>query len=293
MNPSKESVLLLASASLFLPGAVSLSAMPARAGNSTATSHRLSYRLAEVARLSVAQSRRTRRATRRSSTYRPPSTARIPRGPAIPGGRRGGCAMPANLGLTALAPQQHIGLTQSLQPMLAWFVPSTVPYGTTLQLYEYVEDSWTLISEQSLGQSHYGYTSYTLPTPLNVSSLYRWNVILSCDPSRPSSDRVAGAQFEIVSPPVGSAPTQTDALQQASRYAASGLWYDAVATLSTTEATTDQTAYLSDLLLSLSATEEADVEAASPQASPLQQIAEILSQQTSLAPSISNPTPLK
>lgn len=212
---------------------------------------------------------RTRRS--RSPRYRPPSTARMPQGPAIPGGRRGGCVMPAELGLTALSPQTHAGRTQSLQPTLAWFVPSEVPYETTLQLYKYVEGEWAIVEQRSLGQSRYGYAHHTLaPSPeLSAGHLYRWNIILACDPSRPSASQVASAQFEIVPVQVDVKTSSSSSLQMADSYLAAGLWYDAIAAISSLD-TPSQTTYLGQVLMEVSELEEAR----SPStASKLQQVA--------------------
>ena len=219
--------------------------------------------------------------------YRPPRTARLPQGPAIPGGRRGGCAMPANVNLTALSPQSHVGRTQSLQPTLAWFVPSEVSYELTLQLYEYGDNNWTKIDQRSLGQSRYGYMHYTLPSSLNLSTgnLYRWHIVLACDPSRPSASQVASAQFEIVPAQVSSATLENN-LQLAEQYSDVGLWYDAIAALSSQSDSSEvinrseATAYLSQFLLDAALLDEANT---SPPVlstpSPLRQIASLLTEE--------------
>ena len=216
--------------------------------------------------------------------YRPPRTARLPQGPAIPGGRRGGCAMPAGLGLTALSPQSHVGRTQSLQPTLAWFVPSEVPYEATFQLYRYDDGHWTLVDQRSLGQSRYGYMDYKLPaTPeLSAGNLYRWNIVLACDPSRPSASQAATAQFEIVPAQVSLDRSAISPLQLADKYSDAGLWYDAIAALSTHNFTAETTTYLSQLLLETALIDETN---ASPAAlltpSPLRRIARLLTEESS------------
>lgn len=220
--------------------------------------------------------------------YRPPRTARLPQGPAIPGGRRGGCAMPADVGLTALSPQGHVGRTQSLQPTLAWFVPSEVPYEMTLQLYKYADtknaQAWTLIEQRSLGQSQYGYMHHALSpnSELTVGNLYRWNIILTCDPSRPSASRVASAQFEIVPPQVEVDISTTSGLQLANRYLEAGLWYDAIAVISSSSPTPESTTYLSQLLLNVATLDETSLPLPSDSMpSPLRRIARLITEETS------------
>lgn len=195
--------------------------------------------------------------------------------------------MPADMTLTALAPQQHIGATQSSQPTLAWFVPTEATYDTLLQIYEYVDGNWRIVSEQNMGQSQYGYMDYRVPAALNLNAggLYRWQVVLFCDPNRPSRNQIAGAEFEIVGPTVlPQTPLENTAesslqarLSKVEQFLEAGLWYDAVDELSTPSLTEETTVYLSDLLLDLSIVEASVLGASEAEhVSPLQSVAAAL-----------------
>ncbi len=72
-----------------------------------------------------------------------------------------------------------------------------------------------------------------------------------CDPARPSRNRVDIAEFEVVSPPDNLELSGDTALTQAQKYAAAGLWYDAIALLIGLQLTPDASSYRETLLLSL------------------------------------------
>ncbi|MEL6937746.1 MAG: DUF928 domain-containing protein [Cyanobacteria bacterium J06598_1] len=194
--------------------------------------------------------------------YTPPRNPRTPRGPFIPAGRRTGCQGDLHSGLTAIAPQQQVGQTLSTRPTLTWYVASVTPYDVQLQLYEYTDSQWVSLSDVELGQNPPGYNSYTIPesATLTVGGLYRWNIVMVCDPARPSRNRVDIADFEVVSPPADLNLSGDSPLTQAQQYAAAGLWYDAITLLTNTQLTDSQLtpdalSYRQTLLLNLAAVE--------------------------------------
>ncbi|MEO1353504.1 MAG: DUF928 domain-containing protein [Cyanobacteria bacterium J06635_15] len=191
-----------------------------------------------------------------------PEGAEPYRGPNTSGGRRGGCDVQNNLDLMALAPQQYAGHTISTRPTLSWFVPDETAYPLRLQIYKHNGSGWEdVVEDLDIGPSQQGFMSYTLPAnlELEVGGWYRWHVVLICNPDRRSSDQVTGAEFEVVSQPAGFGAVQGDRVQQASQYAAAGLWYNAMALLSDTSLTSAEKAYRSQLLTELAEFENAAV----------------------------------
>lgn len=194
--------------------------------------------------------------------YTPPSDTRPPRGLFIPGGRRQGCRGVLHNGLTAIAPQTQVVPTFSIQPTLTWFVGDNAPYDITLQLYEYTGDQWVALKDVDLGPSQQGYSSYLLPdtTRLTVGGLYRWDIVMLCDPARPSRNIVNVAYFEVVRPPAGLEQSADTLLAQAQEYATAGFWYEAIALLTSAQPTPAAIDYRNALLRDLA---EAEVIAAS------------------------------
>ena len=209
-----------------------------------------------------------------TGAYTPPQDVRTPRGPFTAGGRRGDCEGLSGHGLTALAPQEHIGRTLSAQPTFTWYVPGATPYATEFQLYQYVEDEWLSLQDFSLPDSQQGYARFTLPDTisLSVGETYGWQVKLVCNPARPSRDQIVGASFEVVSPPADLANAQGTPLSLAQQYASAGFWYDAIALLAGPNLTESDTTYRKALLLDLASLEA--IEEASDFSDQLSHIAE-------------------
>lgn len=201
----------------------------------------------------------------RRRTYVPPTRSVAPRR-AISSATRsfGFCSDEANLvsgaatsaGMTAviaLAPQTHIGQTASTRPTLTWYIAEENPYPVQLQLYRYVSSNPTdteRVGFFDLGLSQPGWMTFTLPTslpPLNVGETYRWKMIVKCNDSQPSKNKIDEADLQVVSPPPGMEVTG-EPLQQAEQYVAAGLWYDAIAVLSQDPVSPAAVAYRSELV---------------------------------------------
>jgi len=166
--------------------------------------------------------------------YVPPTQPSAPRTPTTTTGRRGGCVGDQATSLTALAPQSHVGQTVSSRPAFAWYVPDTSSLPMEFYLYETIEDSNRLVYRAEMF-SVPGIMSLMLPEAepgLQVGQSYQWKVVLLCNPNRPSSALVVESQIDVVEM---SGELQTnlqrvsDRQERAELYAASGLWYDAVA----------------------------------------------------------------
>lgn len=146
-------------------------------------------------------------------------------------GRRGGCTGDAQISLTALAPQSHVGQTASTHPTFAWFVPDAQPYEIIFQLYEYGSSGSRNVIQEIPLQSSPGIMTLSLPKDkpgLSVGQRYGWRVVLLCNPNSPSSALVAGADIDVVQTP-GIFSDSIDPLERAKQYAEAGLWYDALA----------------------------------------------------------------
>ena len=163
-------------------------------------------------------------------------------------GPRGGCSAQSKTSLTALAPQSHIGKTMSNSPIVAWFVPDSESLPLEFSLYESEGNDEREIMRQNL-QSKPGIMSLSLPN-LEVGKRYRWQVVLICNPDRPSNSLVAEAIIELVAPSSAlkaKIEATNDSLTKANIYAESGFWYDALGeTLAETEDKKSE-----DLMLSL------------------------------------------
>lgn len=155
----------------------------------------------------------------------------------VGGGTRSGCELNAKQ-LTALAPENNLGLTQAAYPTLFFFVPQT----STPKTVEFVlrDDKNHLVYEKSFiktGSS--GIINVSLPQekslpPLNVDKNYRWYLSVICEPKNRAKDIVVSGWIRRVQPD----PMFLKKLEQtktsvdcADLYASAGLWQDALVTL--------------------------------------------------------------
>ncbi|MEM9216550.1 MAG: DUF928 domain-containing protein [Cyanobacteria bacterium P01_F01_bin.150] len=154
--------------------------------------------------------------------------------------RGGGCSAASTASLTALAPQSHIGQTASLQPTFVWFNPEAGPYTVEFRIAEYLpDDSLKVIYRHDFTSvdrmDASGISVFDLSeTDISLASdtVYRWQVILVCNPNRPSESLVTASDIEVVNLPNAldmELATKTESSDRANLYAESGLWYDALA----------------------------------------------------------------
>jgi uncharacterized protein DUF928 len=169
----------------------------------------------------------------------PPMPVYTPPKRGAPGGRIGGGSRGTQrdgFSLSVLAPD-HTGLTTDPQPTLYWFISSDLA-ATSVELTLMDPDGTQPLLENrvsppvktglhSIRLSEYG-------VRLKPGVPYRWFVALVVDPDRRSKDILAGGFVELVEPPAG-LPAQvakTDKKELPQLYAAAGLWYDAVGSIS-------------------------------------------------------------
>jgi hypothetical protein len=165
----------------------------------------------------------------------------VPRRPTYPTtatgstGTRSGCDDKAATSLTILAPQTVVGQTSSTHPTFAWYVPEGETRPLEFNLYEQDNHTQLKLIQRVEMQSTSRLMTYTLPQTqpgLIVGRQYLWQVLLLCNPERPSSALVDEASVEVVPLPAtvaASLQATRDRLQQAKQFAQAGLWYDALA----------------------------------------------------------------
>ncbi|NEP51393.1 MAG: DUF928 domain-containing protein [Moorea sp. SIO3C2] len=167
--------------------------------------------------------------------YKPPPEPSRPKTPTIISGTRGGCTKHGKAKLTTLAPQEHIGQTVSTHPTFAWFVPESESLPMKFQLYQVYQDDVNEnpqpiqnielkttpgIMTHSLSEDELG---------LSVGQRYRWQVVIICETSHPSSAIVAEAYIDVVqeSPDLKIAlAAATNPVDRSDIYAERGFWYD-------------------------------------------------------------------
>ena len=152
------------------------------------------------------------------------------------GSLRGGCASSNQLSLTALVPENKVGLTVSDYPTFFFYLPQT-----EAQLAEFIllDQSGNQIYKQTLTISNLsGTIGISIPAnknvpPLEVGKSYRWNFTVICDAQDRSSD-----QMEIgivprveLSADILRQLEKADPRQKTVIYAENGIWQDALSTL--------------------------------------------------------------
>ena len=166
--------------------------------------------------------------------YKPPSGIGAPSaGRRVGGGTRGtNKSVPI---LSVLAPG-HTGLTIREQPDLYWFASDVVTNPVELTLT--VEKGETPLLEKQLPiPTHAGVQRVRLSdygVKLVPGERYNWSIALVLDPKRRSKDVIAVGAIERVEranldPAALAASPTTDSFY---RFAADGLWYDAMMTIS-------------------------------------------------------------
>ena len=175
------------------------------------------------------------------------------------GGRGCGTTLPiaeSNLpSLILLAPQGNSKQTVSTRPTLAWFVRDVTPVAMEFRLYRQENNRYRLIKEIKDEQFKTAPGIMVLSLAQTTSELaigrYRWQVVLVCDRSHPSSNLFAESELEVVPLPADlktRLEKTRDRFSQASLYAQANFWYDA---LGTTIVPSDNNAALKDPRLSL------------------------------------------
>jgi hypothetical protein len=185
--------------------------------------------------------------------YNPPQDASAPSsGSRTSTGVRRGCLADAGA-MIIFAPHSYVGQTGSTRPTVSWFIPDQESFAMELRLYELARDgNRTLLEKLDLATTP-GLMQASLPVtqpPLEPGKQYLWQVVVLCNPNRPSSALVDEVVMEVV--PLAaeleaSLALATSPQERANLFAEGGLWYDALAQVA--EAQTPEAVAYRDLLL--------------------------------------------
>lgn len=171
--------------------------------------------------------------------YKPP-TLPGPVRTAGTGSRTMNCDMDKTATLLPLVPDGHIGQTVADRPPLLWYVSGAKSVEVSL-----VEPGVAKpIFEQTVKIQKPGIVQVNFPASapaLKPDKEYRWSVSVVCNPKRRTQD-IAYTQAFIKRLPLSAQLKQQLASAKSDRersqiYAEAGLWYDALATLATANAT--------------------------------------------------------
>lgn len=162
--------------------------------------------------------------------YKPP-LRRAPGGRVGGGTRDGGDAVP---GVEVLAPD-HVGLTVQEQPTLYWYLSSVTPLPIVFTVND--ESAVKPLLEQKIsaptrpGIQRVRLSDYAVK--LETGKRYRWFVTVVANPNGRSKDSLAGGFIERADSAALSAEMAGLNQEETFRvYAESGVWYDALSTVS-------------------------------------------------------------
>ena len=154
------------------------------------------------------------------------------------GGRRDveSCIRGNDNPLTALVPENNLGLTVSEYPTFLVYVPPTTAKSADFVLIDEDDNdlykaTWTLNNKP-------GVISIPLPKnanlpPLQIGKKYRWQFQLICNPQQPRNNLVVSTVIQRIEPSsvLLSQVNKASTSQLSSIYANAGIWVDAVASL--------------------------------------------------------------
>jgi Domain of Unknown Function (DUF928) len=168
-----------------------------------------------------------------------PPNQDAPRGRRQGGASRGPCLLDETLtALTPVTQGQVLGLTTRDRPTFWFYIPgrthSDVPIQFVLQ-----DESDEYVHQETITPSELqaGIVSFTVPETapaLEVGKTYNWTVAVSCNSAHSyTSVFVKGAVQRVAPNAELQHLTSATPLDQASLYAANGIWYDALTILAT------------------------------------------------------------
>ena len=130
--------------------------------------------------------------------------------------------------LAVLAPD-HVGLTTRAQPTLYWFVSEPVDDPVELTVVD-PQSLETLLELRLPAPVEPGVHALHLArhgVELAPDVIYQWFVAVVPDETQRSADVVAAGEIRRVAPPP-ELPAGADPAREAERYAAAGIWYEAL-----------------------------------------------------------------
>lgn len=139
------------------------------------------------------------------------------------------------MSLTLLAPRNHVGQTISQRPTFAWFFPDSGSFEVKFAIYELVPGGNLKEIHTSSFQSSSGIMKLAPFSKdelgLEVGKDYFWQIVVFCEPGKPSIAFADRARIKVVEMPPA-LPSQLDkaatSAKKANIYAEAGLWYDAL-----------------------------------------------------------------
>ncbi|HAX78071.1 MAG TPA: hypothetical protein DCY88_20175 [Cyanobacteria bacterium UBA11372] len=157
-----------------------------------------------------------------------------------------GCPQGSFGSISLLIPKDHVGLTVSDRPTFSWYVSALPSTPMQFALVEPGVAQPILVKQLRVNKT--GIVQLKLPTNisgLSVGKTYRWTVSLVCNAKRPSVNiyvrswiaRVPNHvdELQLLATASSQAVRESTAdrlRQRAIAYAQSGIWYDAIATIS-------------------------------------------------------------
>lgn len=154
----------------------------------------------------------------------------------VGGGTRGECPIQAKR-LTALVPENNLGLTVADYPTFFFYVPES-PIPTTVE-FVLLDDSDRQVYETSfMTAGTGGVINLSLPAnaglpPLTIGKNYHWYFSIVCNPVNRAEDIfVEGWVQRVELDPILAIKLDKASMQeQVNLYAAAGLWHEAITTL--------------------------------------------------------------
>jgi len=136
-----------------------------------------------------------------------------------------------------MAPTTFIGKTADATPTFTWALPNDDSVPVEFTLYS-LQPSGELAVHHSAEPAYTpGLSQYEVPAEneLTANQPYMWQMVLHCNPNRPSQALVYEGEIELM-PYVAEALPSGSVVEQAMVWAEAGYWYDAIAALGTSEA---------------------------------------------------------
>lgn len=191
--------------------------------------------------------------------YFQPVNPSAPRSPSTPTGtRRGGC-FDSETSPFILAPSNFVGITAESRPTFTWFLPNDESVPVEFSFYRLGTAGSDDLKHIETLTYEAGINQYQLPleVELEPGERYLWQLVLYCNPNRPSTALVYEAEVDFVPILENSIQIVDMAVhEQAQLLAEAGYWYDAIATLGTSQQS-DISAMRSVLLDDLAIAEQA------------------------------------
>jgi len=149
----------------------------------------------------------------------------------ISGGTRGKTDVPVKLDVIA---PNDLGETVSDQPTLYWF--NSLPVKNDVEITLVTDDTNKTVLDTTLpgpvAAGIHGFSLAGTNVRLDPQTVYQWSVTVKISSTEPSQDIVASGMIQRIAAPKPASQLPSDALAAVDFYARSGIWYDAIDTLS-------------------------------------------------------------